>query len=515
MRTGRSVYLGVLLLAAPLLAGCWAMHPGDPRRQAPAISALAADAWPARDVPAIEKLRDQTNGYTVRVSTKTAPSSGIPQSVSSRTSVTIGVPYNQVHGKGLLRVLHPESPFPQALWDFRRQQHESVGFDPDARFLTSRVLDDVRTQVTLDRYQRLFQASQRLEMTSLLKGGTVEEGRTADCALVLHGMPIQFPPPANRTPRGVILHLHSIAPNPFEPEVVETFQRHGWAVVTLNTATGIRPPFTPEQEARYRELESKRTDLLVHHLDSITEQVKGWQAVPTGPVSFPPSADQRREYQQLTRQLEKLADQVRFHVDSDDQIEPVGRAIAAETDEALASNAYAVEAVLDYLNKERPDIAPKANHIPVVIVGMSAGALAAPAAAVRVQDQIDAVVLVGGGADLFRISQESSLTDGGIEVYRGRSRAPRSTREQIDAAYLKATRLDPYHTAPLLAGLPVLQVHAAWDGWVPEETGELLYQRLGRPDRMVFQGGHSTLFLFLPRHADEIMDWIEHATARN
>ncbi len=491
------------------------MQPGDQRRLAPAVSAIPAEAWPARDLSAVEKLRDQTAGYTVRVSTKADQGKGMPQGVSSRSSVTIAVSHNKVYGQGLLRLLHPESEFPQALADFRRVQRDAVGFDPNARFVTSRVLEDIRTQVMLDRYQRMFRASEQLHMTSIMKGGVVEEGRTADCALVMFGMPIQFPPPTNRVPRGVILHLHSIAPNPFEPAVVETFRQRGWAVVTLNTSTAIKPPFTKEQEARYHELEARRTDLLVDHLDSITKQVSDWVSIPAGPVRFPPSVDGRREYQKLSKDVDKLFDQARYHVDSDEQIEAVGRTIAAATDEALASNAYAVEAVLDYLNAERPDMAPKANHIPVVIVGMSAGALAAPAAAVRVAGQVDAVVLVGGGADLFRISQESSLTNGGIEVYRGKSRAPRGVRERIDEVYLRSTRLDPYVTAPLLAGLPVLQVHAAWDGWVPEETGELLYKRLGRPDRMVFQGGHSLLFLFLPDHAAKIADWIERATTRS
>jgi hypothetical protein len=50
-------------------------------------------------------------------------------------------------------------------------------------------------------------------------------------------------------------------------------------------------------------------------------------------------------------------------------------------------------------------------------MGFSAGALAAPTAAARIHDQLSAVVLIGGGCDIFRISQESSFTNGGLIIF--------------------------------------------------------------------------------------------------
>jgi hypothetical protein len=485
------------------------------REASPAVSSLAAEAWPARDVAKIEELSRITGLYPVKVGTTPGRPGSVQKfsAVEARDqSVDLKVTYSRVHGLGLLRMVRPESASAGAVRRFEEMEADAAGFLPNARFLTSRVLDDVRTQVFLDRQRMLLEASERLQMEAVQRGGVMDEGRGPDLALVQHGMAVQLPGVVDRVPRGVVVHLHSIAPNPFEPRVMDAFRRRGWAVVTLNTSTGIRPAYSPEQEARYRELEGRRTDLVVGHIQKTTDVVKGWSTGPTQAVRFPPPAAERREFARLTKELDRLAKVVRYYADTDADIESVGRTIAKETDEALASNAYAVEAVLDYLNTQRPDIAPRAHNIPVVVVGMSAGALAAPAAVARVRDQIDAVVLVGGGADLFRISQESTLTNGGIDIYRGTRRAPKAVREQIDEVYLRTSRLDPYHTAPLLAGLPVLQVHAAWDGWVPEQTGELLSQRLGHPDRLVFQGGHSLLFFFLPGQAGRILDWIEGAT---
>ena len=56
-------------------------------------------------------------------------------------------------------------------------------------------------------------------------------------------------------------------------------------------------------------------------------------------------------------------------------------------------------------------------------------------------------------------------------------------------------------TAPLLARTPVLQVHAKGDETVPARTGEVLYERLGRPDRYDFIADHYKMFYFMAGEA--------------
>jgi hypothetical protein len=44
---------------------------------------------------------------------------------------------------------------------------------------------------------------------------------------------------------------------------------------------------------------------------------------------------------------------------------------------------------------------------------------------------------------------------------------------------------------------------------VPAATGELLYERLGRPDRLDFSMDHYKLFYFIPDQAPRVADWLE------
>ena len=65
--------------------------------------------------------------------------------------------------------------------------------------------------------------------------------------------------------------------------------------------------------------------------------------------------------------------------------------------------------------------------------------------------------------------------------------------------------------APAMAAMPVLLIHAREDREVPADTGDLLYERLGRPERWEYDGGHSWVFLILPRLKGEIARWLEGA----
>jgi fermentation-respiration switch protein FrsA (DUF1100 family) len=180
--------------------------------------------------------------------------------------------------------------------------------------------------------------------------------------------------------------------------------------------------------------------------------------------------------------------------------------LAAELDAQQASLAYAVEAMLRCLPAQHPEVSDR----PVVIAGLSLGGLCAPTTAARVHDAVDAVVIVGGGANVARIIVNGSLT--GLAT-----RAPRRLRKPLDelcSAYLNVSRLDPFYTAMALRDIPVLVLHARWDAIVPAATGDLLWERLGRPERWSYPLGHLGLFWWLPNEAKEIADWIDGAVDR-
>lgn len=194
---------------------------------------------------------------------------------------------------------------------------------------------------------------------------------------------------------------------------------------------------------------------------------------------------------------------VHVDVDPEDLPHAAGQ-IAAIIDDRVAEGAYAVEAGLDYVKRERPDIPLS----PMVVMGYSAGSLAAPAVVALMPDRFDAAVLVGSGANLFDIAQNSALTDGGIKLHWSRSPS-REERHRLAELYLSASRLDPYWCAEFLRDKPVLMLHAVLDKIVPAGNGDLLYERLGRPERVNFFLGHELLFFALPRQTAFLADWVD------
>jgi pimeloyl-ACP methyl ester carboxylesterase len=180
--------------------------------------------------------------------------------------------------------------------------------------------------------------------------------------------------------------------------------------------------------------------------------------------------------------------------------------LARQVDDQHAALAEAVGGMLAHLRDARPDVRPDR----MAIVGFSLGALAAPAVALRLESVTDALVLVGGGADISTILIRGSLTRFDRAV-RGEVRR---TLLELPESYRKAAQLDGYNVGPLIRHIPTLIVHASFDAIVPSATGDLLYEQLGRPERWSYPFGHLGLFWWLPNEADEIADWVERATQR-
>lgn len=199
-----------------------------------------------------------------------------------------------------------------------------------------------------------------------------------------------------------------------------------------------------------------------------------------------------------------------LRVSCEDDLEGVARRVARIVDDRLAETAYAVEAAILYLARTRPDLPQR----PLVLVGCSAGALATPAAAARLLGSVDAAVLVCGGANLLNISQRSEFTNAGIDIRWENGNRWSSCRRRLEREYLRQTRLDPYQAARYLRGVPVLAVHALFDQIIPADTGRLLHQRLGQPDRLDYPLGHRTMFWKFELRTGEIADWLERTCAR-
>ncbi|MFO0874479.1 MAG: hypothetical protein U0575_10980 [Phycisphaerales bacterium] len=196
-----------------------------------------------------------------------------------------------------------------------------------------------------------------------------------------------------------------------------------------------------------------------------------------------------------------------LQLDRDDDPAVLGERIAAAIDDRFAEWAYGVEAVLDYMRSEYPEV-PQA---PMVGLGSSAGAIALPAVAARLSRPFSATVVIGGGIDALRILRTTTLAATPLHLDWKDERRPTDAQwDAIQAAYLEHTNLDGAKTAPYLRDHPVLMLQGAWDRIVDSRCGDALWEALGRPERWTYQAGHLGLFFFwLPMETGKIGAWVD------
>jgi hypothetical protein len=511
-----------LLLASLLLPACWSHHAARPRTLATAQHAtppahLPADAWPARSTEPLQTLYDNTPDkvFSYRIAEGVKPDSLTDQERALVESPAYTVKYKGFHANLLLRIYATPDDLGQK-WDEEGSAGLQllidtlyVGFSPNARAISSRTLEGIARRDELARKMAPPEPASDTPQPKRKEPPRVEYITDAARLRLDEGLPLRIPAPASTPPKGLVIHLQSLGGNEFEPKVLQEFRNRNWAIIDIKTQTNIT---SPVPDAWYEEInkliiEEREIAKEVFAID--TDAI----SAPGGVESFSNRAAAHPKYKrwaEVQARLSKLR-KGGFDVSREEGLPELATSIASELDQALAGAAYAVEAVLDYVDTQRPDL----QNIPVVMLGFSAGALATPTAAARIDalspGRISAIVLVGGGCNLFRISQESSFTDGGLKLRVGEERAPKATIDKVSELYLKASKLDPYHTAPIVAHIPTLQVHASTDTWVPCACGEILYERLNYPERLVMSGDHDYLFYFLPKRAKWIADWTERA----
>jgi predicted esterase len=195
-------------------------------------------------------------------------------------------------------------------------------------------------------------------------------------------------------------------------------------------------------------------------------------------------------------------------LDADD-LEGTAQRIARDYSERAAECAFAVEAAFDYIESIRPGLA----SLPRVALGGSGGAMTLPTVVAREPGRYAAAVMLAGGADLWLITSRSNYADMiGATALRYRDRAlTDDEHRRLDELYLQHAPLDPFHTAKALHGKHVLMLHGAGDRAVPADLGDVLWERLGRPERWSFPVGHELLFMGLPSQFPRILDWLDAA----
>jgi len=485
------LFLFSALASAPLM-GCWSARPGDSGRLAAPRIDVAAAHWPEREVKTLQPLLSDTPDrvYRYRLADGANTSALSPADIDALKAAVVDVSDKGIFGLGLVRLFRPPDPENPAYLG------PDLGFEPNATVLTSRGWNDeaaVRARETVRRSRAAYNNAVGPDAALHLTGQVDEIG-------LWSGVPMRIPAPApGSNPRGVILHYHSIAPNPFESAALAKFESRGWLLIniaTFATVRGEHRPGTDEEIARVRSAQAAmeaRIYAEVRRTPYKTYQ-RRCEEHPAG-VRLAQLDRQEFELRRLTFQACKDAD-----------LSTVGANIALQVDQQLAGNAYVGESALEYLYARHPGL----KTLPLVVIGFSGGALAAPAAVARLGQRVDAMILIGGGANIFRLAQDSSLTDGGITIRCGKDTVPRSTIDAIEAAYLSHTKLDPWTLAPMLGGVPVLHVYGTWDRMVPTSAANRLNDRLGTPDRLALRGGgHTLLFYRIDGRADDMADWLD------
>lgn len=205
----------------------------------------------------------------------------------------------------------------------------------------------------------------------------------------------------------------------------------------------------------------------------------------------------------------------RLDVDVTDpqDVAEAGKRMASIIDERFGELAYAAEAaVLDLA----ADGEPAAVAGPILLSAFSAGGNAASAVAARLSGQfpgrLQAAAIVMGGADLIRISADSSLADTGMDMRRGDDLVARSSlnpaeRASLTEAYLPHTQLDGWAIAPSV-DVPVLLVLGRFDAIVPRGAGAALRERLGQPETWWISAGHYGGYLSMPWMGRRIARWM-------
>jgi alpha-beta hydrolase superfamily lysophospholipase len=470
---------------------------------------LPEGVWPARAVEPLTPIHDATPDkvYLFKVKDGVDPAT---LSDAERTIVEkphYEVAYKGIHGVNLLRLFKEDAAKPgdlNAVFDFT---HLFVGFKPNGAILSSRTLDSIARRRALEKDLNPVIPVVAPDAKAVAK--VKLEGVDSSHLYLDDGLPVRIPPAKDGfRPKGLVIHLQSLGGNEYEPKVLQEFERRGWAVIDLKGQTSIMSPISQSSHGEIRALGEKARALAkeVFVIPATDEEfMRETASQMTARIQRHPKY---KEYMEVQTRLGKLR-QGGYQACSDADLPGVAAEIAASIDQGMAGAAYAVETILDYVDTHRPDL----QNIPVVLAGFSAGALTTPTIAARLEEtqpgRIQAVVLVGGGCNLFRLAMESTFSNGGLRVLCGEKPATKQTINQISDLYLAASKLDPYHTAPLITHLPILVLHASSDTWVPAAMGELLYERLDYPERLVMSGGHEHLFYFLPGRAKWIVDWTE------
>jgi len=505
----RTFASALFCIAALLTTGCSSYRAANPDRFQATPTQVAAEAWPKWDTTALEAIRDATPPflpeYEYDADFPEADRDPRVRRLIENTGYEIH--YNEIATGGLLRAYnhkHPTTKKKETDGKFSIWNSWFFPTDPNGSYLSAPgfAFDTAKAKATAD-----ISTSPSVDMTPYFAKGLQKASVQPEDFSLGGTLEIQFPE-VNANSRGMLIHLPGLVWSKQENKLIDTFRRDGWSVVTVESTPWVTDPNgiqravvrakrsekVREYRQEYENLNAEQSHELLEpeERDEYTKNMKRWIDQAREDIPMPPSG---------------------FTLTPTTDPKILGASIASAVNESMATHAYAAEAAVAYMDTLDPALALK----PIVVVGLSAGGLVAPTVAAGLRERygprVAALVVIGGGADMFAIAQSSTLSDGGIRLAPKEGKQPPSQRiEQVHATYLEAASLDSYNTAPTLQDLPVLVVSARRDSIVPHAAAKTLIERLDYPDRITTIGGHGVLFWLLPGQATRITRWLDQHT---
>lgn len=172
-----------------------------------------------------------------------------------------------------------------------------------------------------------------------------------------------------------------------------------------------------------------------------------------------------------------------------------------------AECAFAAQAACLHTEFSRPYLKSKSR----IAVGFSAGSMTLPTVLAREPDRYSAAVLVGSGCHFWLLNSKSNYATmvGALSLtWTDIERTP-EREQQLADRYLAHAPLDSFHTAAALQGKPVLMIQGQHDLAVPTALGDVLWERLGKPEKWMRNAGHEFLFINLHKDYAAIMTWLD------
>jgi hypothetical protein len=209
----------------------------------------------------------------------------------------------------------------------------------------------------------------------------------------------------------------------------------------------------------------------------------------------------------MLAQSARFTEQRRFDIDNTPEPAAVAE-ISAEMTQRVAECAYAVEVAMNHADRTWPDLA----KLPILAIGMSGGAMTLPPILARDPDRYAAAIMIAGGAELLSLTDLSAYKQmiGALDFFWTGGPPTDERRRVVSEHFLTAMPLDPYHTAAAIAPKRLLIIHGKFDAAVPAANGELLWQRLGRPERWTVNGGHEAVFMWANQNVSALTNWLKN-----